>query len=245
MNSDNLTDAINFELFKSGMDSFVSQYCMSINELIKSSQIFFKEMKKYWASERATFRCNSMKEIIIREIEDSLTASSIFCYDIQSVAKDWAKALASDGLTGYNQIMDFDRNKDQDAILNFKGKYSQDTGSGVLDYSLDGDDYTWLIEDPEYGTGMRKVKAQGVFDEYISTFSKHIELLDGLSSINFGLRDSSGTIEAEIKALTNRLKELNASRIEWLGIHFGYGCNKEVDNVMLGEDSAEKSMEGN
>ena len=235
MNSDNLTDAINFELFKSGMDSFVSQYCESIDSLIKSAEVFFEDMGEAWASEWAENRCTSFKGIITRELSGSLDDCKRFCMNIQDAAKDWASAFQKDGLTGYNQITEEG---------GFEGKYSQDTNIN-LKWNFDADIYTWKEEDAQGRTGMHKKLAQAIYDKFESEFSKHLELLDGISSVNFGIRDSSGSINTVIKMYIDNIKKQYAARIKNMHRDLRMGLEHDIDNVEMGEELAAKYFEGN
>ena len=225
MNSDNLTDAINFELFKSGIESFQEQAKQQIDDLISCSFTFFEELSKYWASENAVKFANGVKSSIVFQLRIMAEQYNKLGNGLIAVAEEWSKSLHDQGLNcNYSEI-------------NLGDSYKlDDSGCPVIGLTFEGG-----------ASGIIPKNEQDVYaclDAFVEGFRKHLEDIKKITSLGFGLKSTDGSISDLINHVVEVLEVGCEGRIRLMLSDVKKKLGRDISEVKSGERAASEYLEG-
>ena len=220
MGSANLTDAIKFDTFKTGLEKYVTLVNDQMDFYDKAVQTFFEQMSQVWMSEIAVKRYKPMSIMATGHSEAFGKSCNILLTDIYSVGKGWADGL-SDSQEG-------------SITIPAMPDLFPETKTEVVE---------WKTED-EYGAkGMNDKAALMILDNFKQACTDHEEAFNEVLNIDFGIKDSTNSITEELQQACKNLKITLDARVTNLEMYITKSIEDEVINLELGADLAKKLME--
>lgn len=203
MSSENLTDAINFELFQSEMEKFQVEVANQIKEYIKNCQKFYEDLATAWAGPKAKSFCKSSNIGITGQLGWMEHNYNLFIKEMYAAASAWASSFGME-LAGYTEVN----------LESYGVKYVDNYGVIVPDFGLKELAAEIIKDSLEEGIVMKVNDVEKYRDEFVANFGKHVDAFEKLSTSRFGIVSSDSSLENHINSLKNNLKHDHDTRIK-------------------------------
>lgn len=211
-----LTDAINLKIFNDDMNKLLNKINYLDSFYDKFTIEFADELAKVWASPRGHLKSNTICVYLENAKEHIHKQWNLAISHISDAAKSWAEG---------HSVLD-------------KFTFTFEPLSEVNDVSL-----TRVPLDINGLTGMNKELVMELREGCLKNLETFALLVDDIQILKFGIFDSKGAIDAEIKNLVSEVKGILESDAYTVRNTIEAGINEEIDNVELGADRASHIME--